>query len=148
MQNIREAWPKEHHGYVWTMEVDRTWCKESRDREKLCEFLEPLMLTNAIDTHRTGPNQTGEMFVGRDESQCDIKLFDAPYMSERHACFEEDGDTGHLFVTDLKSVNGTFLNGEQLEANTKTELHPGDKISFGKLISPQFVVLRDIKAHA
>ncbi len=49
-------------------------------------------------------------------------------VSRRHAKIEEDTD--HTYVlTDLNSLNGTYLNGKRIK---KVTLHDGDKISIGK----------------
>jgi pSer/pThr/pTyr-binding forkhead associated (FHA) protein len=63
--------------------------------------------------------------VGR-SSDADLVLWD-PEVSRRHARFENDGRT--VFVSDLHSSNGTFLNGRRaLEA---IEVRPGDYIDVG-----------------
>ncbi|XP_030749208.1 uncharacterized protein LOC115877189 isoform X2 [Sitophilus oryzae] len=38
---------------------------------------------------------------------------------------------GHLFIQDLKSVNGTFVNGQQIEVYVQHRVFPGDIVSFG-----------------
>ncbi len=48
-------------------------------------------------------------------------------VSGEHCKFIYDGET--LFVEDLNSTNGTFLNGEQIE---KAEIKSGDKIILGQ----------------
>ncbi len=48
-------------------------------------------------------------------------------VSGEHCKFTYDGET--LFVEDLNSTNGTFLNGEQIE---KSEIKSGDKIILGQ----------------
>ena len=63
--------------------------------------------------------------VGR-SSDADLLLLD-PEVSRRHARFENDGRT--VFVSDLHSSNGTFLNGRRVvEA---IEVRPGDEIDIG-----------------
>ena len=63
--------------------------------------------------------------VGR-SSDADLLLWD-PEVSRRHARFENDGRT--VFVSDLHSSNGTFLNGRRVvEA---IEVRPGDCIDVG-----------------
>lgn len=42
-------------------------------------------------------------------------------------------DANGLVVKDLKSTNGTFLNGRQLKPNQSYVLHSGDYIKFGNL---------------
>jgi pSer/pThr/pTyr-binding forkhead associated (FHA) protein len=48
-------------------------------------------------------------------------------VSRRHAEFHRDGDT--FAVRDLGSLNGTYLNGERVQAAV---LSTGDEIQIGK----------------
>ena len=68
-----------------------------------------------------------KMIVGKMKGQVDLPL-NLSTISRIHASLEcrPDGN----FLTDLNSTNGTFLNGEQLEANESRELHTGDEIFF------------------
>lgn len=68
------------------------------------------------------------MTIGR-TSSCDIHLIDM-FATRNHAKFLCLGD--EVFVLDLESVNGTFLNGVQLEAGTPTPLSDGDQITVGR----------------
>ncbi len=63
------------------------------------------------------------MTIGRDSS-CDISI-PVEHLSRKHA--ELTLQDGKLFVTDLGSSNGTFVNGNRV---TRIELHPGDKLKF------------------
>lgn len=49
-------------------------------------------------------------------------------VSRRHAKIEEDADRKYV-ITDLNSLNGTFLNGKRIK---KTHLTHGDMITIGK----------------
>jgi len=51
-------------------------------------------------------------------------------VSRRHARIEEDTDR-NLMLTDLNSLNGTFINGKKVK---KVKLNNGDKISIGKYV--------------
>ena len=73
----------------------------------------------------------GTMVVGR-SPDCDI-TFSYERLSRRHAQFHESD--GVLWITDLESANGTFVNDKRLTAVER--LQDGDKISFEKL---RFVV--------
>ena len=54
-------------------------------------------------------------------------------VSRNHAAIEHvDGD--HLELSDLASVNGTFLNGKRLIARVGYGLHDGDEIRLSELI--------------
>jgi pSer/pThr/pTyr-binding forkhead associated (FHA) protein len=66
--------------------------------------------------------------VGRGEA-ADVTLSD-DFTSERHARFENRG--GALFVEDLGSTNGTFVNGERIDE--RTDLAAGDTVRVGGTI--------------
>jgi pSer/pThr/pTyr-binding forkhead associated (FHA) protein len=70
------------------------------------------------------PLPDGSVVVGR-SGDADIVL-DSPLVSRRHAAIEV-GAAG-VAVRDLDSTNGTFLNGERVDA---ADLRAGDRISFG-----------------
>lgn len=65
----------------------------------------------------------GRLVIGRG-SDCDLVL-DEPEMSRRHALIENTGDV--IFLRDLGSSNGTFVNGVQVR---NAVLHPDDQIAF------------------
>jgi tRNA A-37 threonylcarbamoyl transferase component Bud32 len=50
-------------------------------------------------------------------------------VSRFHALVEREGDT--VWLTDLNSRNGTFVNQRRLEEEVRTLLLPGDEIAFG-----------------
>jgi pSer/pThr/pTyr-binding forkhead associated (FHA) protein len=64
--------------------------------------------------------------IGR-SSEADVPLAD-PEASRRHAALQAAGDA--LFVTDLGSRNGTFLNGKRL-GGEGIELKVGDHVDVG-----------------
>jgi len=53
-------------------------------------------------------------------------------VSRRHARITRHG--GEVFIEDLGSVNGTFLNGKRLTPYLPHSLRSGDEIQLGKLI--------------
>ena len=65
----------------------------------------------------------GKLVIGRG-SDCDLVL-DEPEMSRRHAMIENTGDV--IFLRDLGSANGTFVNGVQVR---NAILHSDDQIAF------------------
>ena len=65
----------------------------------------------------------GKLVIGRD-NDCDL-ILDEPEMSRRHAVIEHAGDV--IFLRDLGSANGTFVNGVQVR---DAVLHPDDQIAF------------------
>lgn len=82
----------------------------------------------------SGPGQgrriqvaAGGVRLGRSSSN-DVQLSDEE-LSRNHCLFEQVGDAG-IRVTDLASANGTFVNGEQLGADSR-ELVLGDTLEVG-----------------
>ncbi|HEY3810769.1 MAG TPA: FHA domain-containing protein [Acidimicrobiales bacterium] len=68
-----------------------------------------------------------ELTVGRAVG-CGVALPDDTFVSQLHArVFRRDGD---LFVEDLGSTNGTYLNGKKVTA--AIALHQGDQLQIGK----------------
>jgi pSer/pThr/pTyr-binding forkhead associated (FHA) protein len=65
----------------------------------------------------------GRLVIGRG-SDSDLVLYE-PEMSRRHAMIENTGDV--MFLRDLGSANGTFVNGVQVR---NAVLHPDDQIAF------------------
>lgn len=70
---------------------------------------------------------SGELIIGR-ELGCDLPIRDAQ-ASRRH--FKVVVDDGAIAVHNLKSVNGTWINGEKLD---KVEVTVGDKIRAGQTL--------------
>lgn len=86
------------------------------------------------------PVDTGApLNVGR-LPDCDL-VIDDPSVSKHHARIEWDGTQATL--EDLKSSNGTHLNGDQLQ--TKIIVRDGDTISFG---DTQFCYLATLTLHS
>lgn len=81
------------------------------------------------------PNERkGQEFSLRDEvtvgraGGCGVLLADDTFVSQLHArVFRRDGD---LFVEDLGSTNGTYLNKKKVTA--PVPIRKGDKIQFGR----------------
>jgi diguanylate cyclase (GGDEF)-like protein len=67
----------------------------------------------------------GNLLIGREAGGATVVLPD-PGVSSRHAMLEDQG--GSWTLVDLKSTNGTFVNGARVE---EVELKSGDKIVFG-----------------
>jgi len=63
-----------------------------------------------------------------------------PGVSRRHATAVTDA-TGEVWLTDLDSTNGTFVNGERLPAHAPCRLDDGDRIRFGSGFVVKFVRL-------
>ena len=70
---------------------------------------------------------SGEMIVGR-LAECNIVLDHEGGISRRHARFAVNNT--NLFITDLGSLNGTLLNGELIDSESR--LFSGDILIFDK----------------
>ena len=77
-------------------------------------------LSQAIDL-----DAGGILVVGRDP-KADIVL-DTPNVSRRHARIQKL--KGAIFIEDLGSVNGTWINGERIQV--RTQVAPGDDVRIG-----------------
>ena len=69
----------------------------------------------------------GELTIGRDENN-DIRL-DGLQISKRHARLLRSG--ADIFVEDLKSTNGVFINGKRI---SKEAVRPNDAVQIGAFI--------------
>ncbi|TPX31658.1 hypothetical protein SmJEL517_g05037 [Synchytrium microbalum] len=88
--------------------------------------------------------------IGRERLVADIPI-DHPSCSKQHAVLQyrqvqEKNDLGDStritkpYVIDLESANGTFLNGDKIDASRYYELKAGDNIRFG-FSSREYVIL-------
>jgi pSer/pThr/pTyr-binding forkhead associated (FHA) protein len=72
------------------------------------------------------------LFVGT-EADCDLVLPSGPgvgHPSRRHALLSPEADC--VWLEDLGSRNGTFLNDKKLEKGIRTRLRSGDRVRFAK----------------
>ncbi len=74
---------------------------------------------------------TGTVGLGR-SSDNQVQIPDST-VSRYHAQIRCQG--AHCQITDLNSLNGTFLNGEQLRPNVPYPLQPGDRLRLGPAIT-------------
>ncbi len=93
---------------------------QSRDSTPQRAFLIPL------DHTETTPIEIGEFLTLGRESTNQVEISD-PFVSSRHARIEKK-DPGFL-LRDLRSRNGTFLNGNQV---SEVFLKPGDRLRLGE----------------
>lgn len=71
-----------------------------------------------------------EVTVGR-AAGCGVVLADDTFVSQVHArLFRRDRD---VYVEDLASTNGTFVNGKRIGAATRLER--GDRVQFGRTVA-------------
>ena len=73
--------------------------------------------------------EKSETVVGR-SSACDIRLGHGS-LSRQHASFLRRA--GRLYVRDLGSQNGTFVNEARLQRDAETELYVGDAVKLGQV---------------
>jgi pSer/pThr/pTyr-binding forkhead associated (FHA) protein len=69
----------------------------------------------------------GSIYIGRFPDN-DIKISDR-YVSGKHLQLRKRGNK--IFIRDLESTNGTFINGEQIKPHTETLVKEGSTIIIG-----------------
>lgn len=90
--------------------------------------------------------------VGRDRKICDLPV-DHPSCSKQHAVLQyrlvpferDDGSSGkrvRLYIIDLESANGTYVNNKRIDAKKYMELMERDVIKFG-FSSREYVLLHE-----
>ena len=87
-----------------------------------------LVVIEGKDKGKVIPLQDGTVVIGR--SKGDVLIQD-PRVSRSHAAVNFDGASGRLTFTDLKSLNGTLVNGQTSEAG---DLKDGDKLQLGNTV--------------
>ena len=70
--------------------------------------------------------------VGRMGEYAD-QIVDDPSVGRLHARFDGNMAEGEVRVTDLNSLNGTYLNGERLAPNESRRIEAGDEIRLGRV---------------
>ena len=76
-----------------------------------------------------------ELLIGRESNieklhEKNVETFDCRVLSRRHAILSNDRN--ELFIRDLNSSNGTFLNGERIQGQKKVQVWNGDEIQLGQ----------------
>ena len=74
--------------------------------------------------------QSEQLLVGRDDREASLVLSDAT-VSKRHALIRTDAQ-GAIVVEDLRSTNGTSING--IRVQLPVALHPGDNLEIGGVL--------------
>ena len=78
---------------------------------------------------KTNGSTNGNTF--NEDNSC---MFDCRVLSRKHACLWLEKD-GQLFIKDLKSSNGTFVNGQRLQPYERQVVDNGDIVQFGQDVS-------------
>jgi len=80
---------------------------------------------------------------GKDPRVCDVPLLH-PSVSKQHAVLQYRLRDQQVvpYLLDLESTNGTFLNGNKLDACRYYELREGDALRFGRS-TREFILLHD-----
>ncbi len=65
--------------------------------------------------------------IGKERSRVNYCITDNTSISRTHARFTGRG--GMTYITDLKTTNGTFLNGVKIQPNQEKQLKNGDRIA-------------------
>ena len=100
-----------------------------KDKNEEAKSVTTYLLTIAPqDTQGTEYPLEEEMFLGRDE-ECEITINDS-FTSHRHARIFLEENT--LYLEDLTSTNGTFVNGEKIEEPHLLEQR--DRIQIGNTV--------------
>lgn len=80
---------------------------------------------------RTGnavPITVERMIVGKSSTKADFSIPDNKMVSREHAVFQQQ--KGKIYVCDLQSSNGTFVNGKRIPAEKFIEIKVGDEVVF------------------
>lgn len=78
-----------------------------------------------------------KVFVGRVKDENTIGI-DNPIISKKHLQIEHDG--ANIFITDLGSTNGTFINGRKLKANIKQSISISCCSRFSEILKQYYIV--------
>jgi pSer/pThr/pTyr-binding forkhead associated (FHA) protein len=85
-----------------------------------------LVVSGPLKGHKYFVASDAKVLIGRSD-EANIRIGYDDFCSRRHALLSWENNL--FFVEDLKSTNGTFVNGNRIEG--KAELHNGDVIGLG-----------------
>ncbi|KAL7118134.1 hypothetical protein ACP275_03G116200 [Erythranthe tilingii] len=75
-------------------------------------------------------SETEEILVVGRHPDCSIKL-EHPSISRFHLRIHSKPSSRSIFVTDLSSAHGTWISGNRIEPEVKTQLNEGDTLTLG-----------------
>lgn len=90
-------------------------------------------VTNSVNKNNSGSKR--DLFS--QQVRPDNGNFDSRVLSRNHACLSCDPTSGKIYIRDLKSSNGTFVNGVKIGQND-VELKVGDTVDLGTDIDSKF----------
>lgn len=67
-----------------------------------------------------------EVLIGKDRLGADIYIDGNPAVSRRHALITSRG--GRFYITDMRSLNHTFVNGREIRAEQEFEIKDGSRL--------------------
>lgn len=67
-----------------------------------------------------------EVLIGKDRLGADIYIDGNPAVSRRHALITSRG--GRFYITDMRSLNHTFVNGREIRAEQELEIKDGSRL--------------------
>lgn len=88
-----------------------------------------LVVAAGVHQGKVIPVPGSQFLIGRDP-ECQLRPASQAVSKQHCAVLVRDGA---VYVKDFGSTNGTFVNGEQLPANTEREVKPGDRLKLGPL---------------
>lgn len=112
---------------------------EEKDAERYIELVEGIRHSVrhpiAILVGTSGPVKGQQFLVNQEPFRIgagpdnELCIAGDQFLSEEHALLRYKA--GHLFVSDLDSLNKTFVNGQPIASNMRVKVHTGDRILVG-----------------
>ena len=87
-----------------------------------------------------------KVHIGKDAQNTDV-IIDQRFMSRRHLELIKDKND-RLYVVDLNSKNGVFVNGKKIVPGKKTEIRIGDILSFMRSSTVQLLIMNPSVSHS
>lgn len=85
------------------------------------------------------------LVIGRDPSQSPVAagIRHLDQLSRRHASLEQSGQA--ILITDLRSTNGTFVDGVRISAESPMALQPGSQLRLGQDVHVELIWEGDVR---
>jgi pSer/pThr/pTyr-binding forkhead associated (FHA) protein len=99
------------------------------------------VLKNGVEVEKKFIDQKAMYLVGKHKDICDI-ILDNPTISRKHALFQSKNN-GEMFIFDLNSTHGTYVNNIKIPSKLFQKLTIFDQIRFGQ--SQRLYLLRCTK---